>query len=124
MRPDDAPRAFAALASAPRLAVLNRLVRAGPAGMTAGALAEAIGASPSRMSFHLSTLAEAGLIEGKRQARQILYRARFRALGDLARYLLHDCCADHPEVLACCGPARPGAARQGSEDPSGPPGQT
>ncbi|TWP34302.1 ArsR/SmtB family transcription factor [Leekyejoonella antrihumi] len=54
------PQAMRALAHPVRLAVLSRLQRQGP--MTATALAEHVGASPSVTSWHLRHLASFGLV--------------------------------------------------------------
>ncbi len=94
---------FAALASEARLQVIKTLVRAGPDGIAAGEIAQSVGASPSRTSFHLSALAGAGLVTSQRRSRQIVYRVDFRALGGLVGYLMQDCCQNNPVVRSCCG---------------------
>lgn len=99
----DAQGAFGALANADRLATLRLLIQAGPQGLSAGDVATALSASPSRTSFHLSALAEAGLIAGQREARRMVYTVEFAQLGALVAYLLEDCCKGHPQVMACCG---------------------
>jgi protein-tyrosine-phosphatase/DNA-binding transcriptional ArsR family regulator len=96
----DALSAFAALSQETRLRVLRLLVRAGEAGMAAGAIGEAVGASSSGLSFHLSHLERAGLIEGRRESRSIVYRVRVEALSDLVRFLLEECCEGRPEICA------------------------
>ena len=99
----DALAAFGALANADRLTVLRTLVRAGPEGMKAGGIAQAVNARPSRTSFHLTALADAGLVQSERQSRQILYRIRYDRIGQLIRFLMDDCCAGSDEVRRCCG---------------------
>ncbi|MFS8036840.1 ArsR/SmtB family transcription factor [Xanthobacter sp. AM11] len=95
--------AFAALAQETRLCVVRLLVKAGPQGMAAGAIGEAMeGASSSRMSFHLSQLEQAGLVSSRREGRSIIYSAAYPALSDLVAFLMKDCCNGHPEV---CAPA-------------------
>ena len=94
---------FAALASEARLQVIKTLVRAGPDGMAAGEIAQSAGASPSRISFHLSALAGAGLVRSERRSRRNVYRVDFRALGGLVGYLMMDCCANNAVVRSCCG---------------------
>ncbi len=49
-------RALAALAQEHRLAAFRLLVQAGEEGLPAGAIAEAVGAPASSMSFHLAQL--------------------------------------------------------------------
>ena len=99
----EATDAFAALSNPLRLQLIKHLVEAGATGLTAGAAAKSIGASPSGASFHLAALSEAELIVAERQSRQILYRARFDRLGALIGYLLHDCCRNDQAVRSCCG---------------------
>ncbi|WEK51305.1 MAG: helix-turn-helix domain-containing protein [Candidatus Kaistia colombiensis] len=52
--------AFAALSQETRLQMVRLLVKAGPAGLAAGAIGEAVGASSSKASFHLSHLEQTG----------------------------------------------------------------
>ena len=109
MQPQAVIRALGALAQEHRLAVYRLLVQAGPEGMPAGALAEALGVPASSMSFHLAQLANAGLALQRRQSRSIIYSADFAAMGALMAYLTENCCggvtcapaiACSPETLA------------------------
>jgi ArsR family transcriptional regulator, arsenate/arsenite/antimonite-responsive transcriptional repressor len=95
--------AFAALSQETRLRVVRLLVQAGPDGMPAGAIGEALGgATTSRLSFHLTHLEHAGLIQSRRDGRYIIYSAIYPALADLVGFLMKDCCQGHPEI---CAPA-------------------
>ena len=95
--------AFAALSQETRLRIVRLLVRAGPEGMAAGAIGDALGgATTSRLSFHLSHLEHAGLIRSRREGRYIIYSAVFPALSGLVGFLTNDCCQGHPEI---CAPA-------------------
>ncbi|GGE52168.1 transcriptional regulator [Agaricicola taiwanensis] len=95
--------AFAALSQGTRLRIVRLLVEAGPEGLPAGAIGEAMdGASSSRMSFHLSQLEQAGLVTSRREGRSIIYSAAYPALSALVDFLMRDCCRGHPEV---CAPA-------------------
>lgn len=89
---------FGALSQETRLSIVRLLVVAGPDGISAGALAEQIGVSPSNLSFHLKELEQAGLVSQRRHSRSILYAARYPALAELAAFLLHECCAGHPQA--------------------------
>ncbi len=102
MREKQALDAFAALSQETRLRIVRLLVEAGPDGMPAGAIGEAVKASSSNVSFHLSHLERAGLIESRREARSIIYSAAYPALGGLIAFLMRDCCKGRPEV---CAPA-------------------
>ena len=94
--------AFAALSQDTRLRIVRLLVQAGPDGVTAGAIGEAVGASPSNVSFHLSHLERAGLIRSRREARSIIYSASVAGLAELIRFLMEDCCRGLPQI---CAPA-------------------
>jgi DNA-binding transcriptional ArsR family regulator len=102
MKEKQALDAFAALSQETRLRIVRLLVEAGPDGMAAGAIGEAVEASSSNVSFHLSHLERAGLIESRREARSIIYSAAYPALGGLIAFLMRDCCSGRPEV---CAPA-------------------
>ena len=102
MKEAQALTAFAALSNATRLRMLKELVAAGPEGRCAGDLAETVGASPSRASFHLAALAKAGLISSSQSAREVTYRAEFGEIGALVRYFLEDCCSADDRIRACC----------------------
>lgn len=95
--------AFSALSHPDRLDLIRLLVDQGPEGMAAGEIGRALGGmAASRLSFHLSILETAGLIGARRAARNVIYAARTQDLGALVRYLMRDCCASHPAILACC----------------------
>ncbi|MGV6875368.1 ArsR/SmtB family transcription factor [Pseudochelatococcus sp. B33] len=103
MEEKQALDAFGALSQETRLRIVRLLVAAGPEGMPAGAIGEALGgASSSRLSFHLSHLEHAGLARSRREGRLIIYSAVYPALSSLIQFLMRDCCQGHPEV---CTPA-------------------
>ena len=92
--PEEAAEGFAALGSEQRLAVIQLLVRAGPDGMTVGALKEATGAAASTLSHHIRFLSQTGLILQEKQGRSIICRADFERIQSLAAYLTRECCVD------------------------------
>ena len=95
-------QALSALAHETRLDLIRLLTPLGDAGMPAGHLAQALGLAGPRLSFHLAALEQAGLIRSRRSARNVIYCLDAGGLGRTISYLLNDCCADHPEVLAAC----------------------
>lgn len=99
--------ALGALAHETRLAVFRALVKAGPEGMIAGAIAQHCGVPPSTMSHHLATLERAGLVQSERESRLIHYRADFAGMRRLLAFLMHDCCQGVPEM---CGDLMAGLA--------------
>lgn len=115
MNEKQALAAFSALSQETRLQIIRLLVIAGPSGMAAGAIGQAMdGASSSRMSFHLSQLEQGGLVTSRREGRSIIYSADYSRLSTLVEFLMRDCCQGHPAVCDAaiadfaCG--RPGAA--------------
>ena len=100
---ETALMAFSALSNSTRLSVIKLLVKAGDAGLTAGEISDAMDASPSKMSFHLSALSKASLVSSTRKDRQITYKADFAAIGKLVQFILVDCCSNNSAVLNCCG---------------------
>ena len=94
--------AFAALSQETRLRIVRLLVKAGAAGMAAGAIASAVKASASTVSFHLKDLEHAGLTTAERKGRTIIYSANYATLTALVTFLIEDCCSGHPDV---CTPA-------------------
>ena len=84
--------ALSALAQEHRLAIFRLLVQAGPEGLAAGDIAEALKIPPSSLSFHLSHLKQGGIVGVERQGRSIIYRADFAAMNGLMAYMLENCC--------------------------------
>jgi ArsR family transcriptional regulator len=99
-------RALGALAQEHRLAAFRLLVQAGEGGLPAGAIAEKLGVAASSLSFHLATLAHAGLVHQRRQSRLIIYTADYAAMQGLIGYLTENCCAGLPcfDQASCAPP--------------------
>ena len=106
--------ACAALAQPTRLEAFRRLVRAGPEGLPAGGVAQALGVPANTMSTHLAILERAGLVASRREGRLVYYSAALDQVRALIGFLLEDCCAGNPDVCdavaifardaaACCG---------------------
>ena len=103
MQSPEAIDALAALAQEHRLALFRLLVQAGPSGLSAGALAEALSVPSSSLSFHLAHLSRAGLIEQRREWRSLIYTANYPTMNELVGYLMENCCkgADCGTDAAC-----------------------
>lgn len=100
METKTAVDALAALAQPNRLEIFRLLVQRGPAGIRAGDIASALGLAPATLSFHLSALRHAGLIEREAAGRERIYRAAFEHMHALVDYLTENCCGG-----ADCHPA-------------------
>jgi ArsR family transcriptional regulator len=108
MNESQAVDAFASLAQETRLRIVRELVRAGPNGLAAGVIADAVGVSPSNLSFHLSHLERAGIVQARRAARSVIYSATYGTLGELVRFLMEECCAGDPRIRSACFPGDAG----------------
>ena len=102
MESETVVRALSALAQEHRLALFRLLVQAGPEGLAAGAIAEALGVPASSLSFHLAQLTNAGLIAQRRDGRSLIYSADYGAMTALLGFLMENCCGG-----AVCAPAAP-----------------
>jgi len=90
--------ALAALGQSTRLAIFRLLMQREPAGLPAGALAEAMGCPSNTLSSHLAILARAGLVRGARNGRSIIYHADVEGMRALMSFLVTDCCNGRPEL--------------------------
>jgi ArsR family transcriptional regulator, arsenate/arsenite/antimonite-responsive transcriptional repressor len=109
MEKSDAVAALAALAQDSRLDVYRLLVQAGPDGMPAGAVADALKLAPNTLTFHFDRLRQAGLVTVRRDGRSMIYAARYEAMNGLIAYLTENCCRGAPDQCApvsACKPAR------------------
>jgi DNA-binding transcriptional ArsR family regulator len=97
-----------ALANEHRLAAFRLLVQAGPEGLPAGDIADALGIAASSMSFHLSHLSRAGLILQRRDGRSLIYSADFERINALIGYLTENCCGGR----SCAPAAKPQPRRK------------
>jgi ArsR family transcriptional regulator len=84
--------ALGALSQGTRLQLYRLLVTCGPAGLSAGNIAERLGVIPSSLSFHLTNLVHAGLITQRRTGRLMIYAAAYDTMSELLAYLTENCC--------------------------------
>ena len=106
----QAVEALSALAQESRLSIYRLLVEAGPEGLSAGRIAEALKLPPATLSFHLSHLTRAGLTRSRQEGRFVFYSADFRNMTTLVGYLTENCCGGRS-----CAPAAAILARKGKE---------
>jgi ArsR family transcriptional regulator, arsenate/arsenite/antimonite-responsive transcriptional repressor len=100
MQHQGAVAAFSALSHEHRLAVYRLLVEAGPAGLSAGAIAGQLGIPPSSLTFHTQALVRAGLVAQRRESRLLIYSADFAAMNALVAYLTENCCGGQAQSCA------------------------
>lgn len=100
MEMNQAVAGFAALAQETRLDLMRLLASRGPSGMAAGEIAAELRQPPSTLSFHLSALEQAQLVQSTRQGRHVIYAVRFFGLRSLFSFLTETCCGGRPEL---CG---------------------
>ncbi len=103
MEKSNAVTALAALAQDNRLDVFRLLVEAGPDGMPAGEIADALDLAPNTLTFHFDRLRMAGLVSVRREGRSMIYTARFETMNALLGYLTDNCCRGAPDK---CAPSR------------------
>lgn len=105
MEEQDIVKSLAALAQPVRLQVFRALVVAGPAGLTPGALVEALDVPATSLSFHLKELTHSGLVTQERSGRNLIYRAAFGQMNALIGYLTENCCQGEaclPQAAQAC----------------------
>ncbi len=111
MENKDAVAALAALAQESRLATFRLLVQAGPSGLAASRIAEALGVPPSSLSFHLKELTHAQLIVPRQEGRFVIYAAQFDTMNALLTFLTENCCGGNP-----CSPIGNQACKPGTSN--------
>jgi ArsR family transcriptional regulator len=101
MENKEAVSALAALAQESRLAAYRLLVQAGPQGLAASRIAEALAIPPSSLSFHLKELTHANLVVPRQEGRFVIYAARFDTMDALLGFLTENCCGGAPCAVSC-----------------------
>jgi DNA-binding transcriptional ArsR family regulator len=109
----SAVAALAALAQASRLAVFRLLIEAAPDGAYPGEIAVQLDMPPNTLSFHLKTLAHAGLVSAEQHGRYIRYRANTEQMQQLVGYLTANCCGG--DISKCAPAYAPEAAPRGAK---------
>src|SRR3569832_1647474 len=107
MKDSNALAALAAISQETRLAVFRLLVQAGPEGLPAGQVAEALDIAPNALTFHFDRLRSAGLVTVRREGRSMIYAAQFEQMNALLGFLTDNCCGGAScTPVAACHPAR------------------
>ena len=90
---DHAARCLEKLGHPTRLRIIRLLVRAGPDGLSVGAVKEHLGIPASTLSHHIVHLVSAGLIGQERRGRILRCTANYELLESLVALLTEECCA-------------------------------
>jgi ArsR family transcriptional regulator len=101
MEISTATAALSALAQETRLRIFRLLVHCGPAGMAAGDIARRLKLQQNTLSFHVASLARAGLVDSRKDGRSIIYSIDLAGTRGLLAFLVEDCCGGKAEL---CGP--------------------
>jgi DNA-binding transcriptional ArsR family regulator len=118
MKNKHAVSALAALAQESRLAAFRLLVQAGPQGLAASRIAEALGMPPSSLSFHLKELSNANLIVPRQEGRFVIYAAQFDTMNALLGFLTENCCGGAPCSSNGTSACEPGASTPSNRNPT------
>lgn len=108
MNSKTAIASLAALAQDSRLAVYRLLVKRGPKGFAAGEVGARLKIPGPTLSFHLKSLAQAGLVSTRKESRFIYYSANFERMNDLIGYLTENCCSLGSDCGIRCAPSATG----------------
>lgn len=98
MEEQQALQIFSALAQESRLRIFRHMVQSGTEELPAGLLAEHLRIAPATLSFHLKELTAAGLVNRRREGRNVLYSLNTGRMKAFLAYLMRDCCGGRPEL--------------------------
>ncbi|MGJ8570586.1 MAG: ArsR/SmtB family transcription factor [Hoeflea sp.] len=98
MKTNTAVKVLSVLAHEGRVSLLQTLVQAGEQGSSVSALAEAIGQNIKTVSAQLQLMADAELVQVRRDGKQMIYCAEYQTLGALFAFIMHDCCGGHEDL--------------------------
>jgi len=93
---------FGALGHPARLAILRRIVQAGPEGASTTALQDELDIPWTTLNHHLDKLVESGLVTAHREGKFVLHEADYAALRALTDFLWEDCCKRGKTASKCC----------------------
>ncbi len=105
MKSEAVVKSLAALAHPSRLEVFRLLVRRGPEGYPPGDMAHRLDIPAPTLSFHLKELAQAGLVEFRRDGRFLFYSANMNQMNTLLSFLTENCCSLGTFASVSCKPA-------------------
>lgn len=87
MKQSKALKMLSALAQETRVNIYKLLIQEGKEGLAAGMIAEILHVPAATLSFHLTQMANAGLLKSKKKGRAVMYCAKQKAIKNLSDYL-------------------------------------
>ena len=89
----DAIEAFSSLSQETRLRVFKLLIEYGRDGAIPSQIAQELEIPDNTLSFHLSHMSKAGLVDAKKNGRSITYFANSGLMQELINFLQENCCS-------------------------------
>lgn len=89
---------FSAMATEPRLRIMQLLLSAHPEGMVVGEIQEELNIPNSTLSHHLDKLRNEDLVVVRRESTFLRYTANTGALQEILRFLYAECCTRNKAV--------------------------
>jgi DNA-binding transcriptional ArsR family regulator len=89
---------FSAMATEPRLRIMQLLLSAHPAGLVVNEIQSELGIPSSTLSHHLDKLKNEDLVRVRRESTFLRYTANTEALQELLSFLYAECCTRNRAV--------------------------
>lgn len=89
---ENAAACLEALASPHRLGIYRLLVQSGSDGLPVGRIQAELGLPGSTLSHHLSRLVGQGLIEQRRESRNLICCCNYARMDAVLKFLTENCC--------------------------------
>lgn len=90
MKPKKALKMLSALSQETRLSIFRLLIQESEEGLSAGTIAEILQVPAATLSFHLSQMADSGVLKSTREGRVIMYSAKYKSIKNLNKFLLEN----------------------------------
>ena len=97
----NAIEAFSSLSQETRLRVFKLLIEYGRDGAIPSQIAQELEIPDNTLSFHLSHMSKAGLVEAKKNGRSITYFANSKLIQELINFLQVNCCSKQSNKRKC-----------------------
>jgi ArsR family transcriptional regulator len=102
----EACELFSSLSQETRLRVFKHVLEFGSDGSTPGEISEELGIPNNTLSFHLSHMSKAGLVNSTKSGRSITYFANTQLINNLIGYLQENCCSRETGPKKQCVPLK------------------